>query len=88
MDPTTYLHCTEHHVMVHKKAQGQFIYFRQIGSVDKDCMQLAHVEISDRFFECGDELSCFGRNGIGSRVSAYQRRLCNEEIVIECAWNG
>lgn len=74
--------------MVHRKTQGQVIYVRQIGSVDIDCMQLVYVEISDRFFECGDELSCFGRNRIGSGVSAYQKRLHNEEIVIECAWNG
>jgi hypothetical protein len=46
----TYLHCTEHHVVVHTKTQGRVIYVRQIGSADIDCMQLAHVEISDRFF--------------------------------------
>jgi hypothetical protein len=84
----TYFHCTEHHVVVHTKTQGYVIYVRQTGSVDIDCMQLAHVEISDRFFECGDGISCFGRNRIGSGVSAYQRRLCNEEISIEYAWNG
>jgi hypothetical protein len=61
---------TEHHVVVHKKTQGQVIYVRQLGSVDMDCMQLTHVEISDKIFECGDELSCFGRNRIGSGVSA------------------
>jgi hypothetical protein len=83
----TYLHCAEHHIVVHKKTQGQVIYVSQIGNVDIDCMQLAHVEISGRFFECGDELSCFGRNRTGCGVSAYQRRLCNE-IVIEYAWNG
>jgi hypothetical protein len=33
----TYLRCTEHHVVVHKKTQGQVIYVRQIGSVDIDC---------------------------------------------------
>jgi hypothetical protein len=83
-----YPHCTEHHVVVHKKIQGQVIYVGQIGSVDRDCMQLTHVEINVRFFECSDELSCFGRNRIGSGVSAYQRRLYSEEIGIEYAWNG
>ena len=70
----TYLHGTEHHVVVHKKTQGQVIYVRQLGSVDMDCMQLVHVEIGDRFFQCGDELSCFGRNRIDIGVSAYQRK--------------
>jgi len=71
-----------------RKHRDRLLYVRQIGSVDTDCMQLAHVEISNRFFECGVELSCFGRNSVGSGVSAYQWKLCNEEIAIEYAWNG